>query len=137
MAKMKEVRKPGRSILFQDDDGDSDGRPQYDSVLELRKSEIDLGTDPTMIDTDLDNLNDAFEIKLGTDPLDDDTYGDLSLDGIEVASGTDPLDDRDYPSRVEPQWFEDPMTISLLLAAIGGVIVVSAVILVKKRNTRT
>ena len=59
MAKMKEVRKPGRSVLFQDDDGDGDGRPQDDSALEIERGEIDLGTD---IKAQLRSLLDALKV---------------------------------------------------------------------------
>jgi len=56
---MKEVRKPGRSVLFQDDDGDGDGRPQDDSALEIERGEIDLGTD---IKAQLRSLLDALKV---------------------------------------------------------------------------
>ncbi|MBD3255930.1 MAG: hypothetical protein GF383_12610 [Candidatus Lokiarchaeota archaeon] len=77
-------------------DTDGDGLTDYEELTQY-------GTDRLNIDTDLDNLNDAFEIKYGTDPLDDDTDGDGYYDGIELTSGTNPLDPDDYPGRIEIQ----------------------------------
>jgi len=48
------------------------------------KAEADLGTDPTQSDSDGDGLSDAAEVALGTDPLDADTDDDMRSDGAEV-----------------------------------------------------
>jgi len=50
-------------------------------------------TNPTLIDTDEDGLDDGEEVNdYDTDPTEDDTDGDLLNDGVEIDIGTDPLD---------------------------------------------
>lgn len=66
---------------------DSDG----DGVCDER--EIELGTDPNLVDTDGDGLTDGEEIDIGTDPNDADTDDDGINDGDEQDQGTDPNDD--------------------------------------------
>ena len=67
-----------------DDDGDGLSTPR----------EVELGTDPTLVDTDEDGLNDGREmLEVHTDPLDPDSDRDGALDGDEVALGTNPLDE--------------------------------------------
>jgi len=70
-------------------DGDFDGLTWFEEVDEW-------GTDPTLSDSDFDNLDDGDEVELQDitgcpDPLDDDSDGDGLLDGDEVYThGTDP-----------------------------------------------
>lgn len=65
------------TVLAQN--GDLDG----DSVT--NKKEIDEGTDPTLEDTDRDDLNDREELyAVGSDPTQSDTDGDGLSDGVEV-----------------------------------------------------
>jgi hypothetical protein len=52
--------------------------------------EQELGTDPTLADTDGDGVNDNRELELGTDPLVADTDDDGLDDGRELRVGTDP-----------------------------------------------
>lgn len=57
-------------------DGDGDGLIDLD--------ELDVGTDPTVVDTDGDLIPDGLEVHTtGTDPLDDDSDDDGLLDGNE------------------------------------------------------
>ncbi|MFT4039777.1 MAG: hypothetical protein QM692_16475 [Thermomicrobiales bacterium] len=66
-------------------DADGDG-------LSARREE-ELGTDPSLADTDEDGLTDGAEVQEHkTNPLAADTDGDGVLDGDEVALGTDPTD---------------------------------------------
>ncbi|WP_420642841.1 hypothetical protein [Candidatus Leptofilum sp.] len=60
-------------LLNQDEDADS---------LTLIQEE-ELGTDPTIPDTDMDGLLDGVEVALGTDPNHIDTDRDLLIDGID------------------------------------------------------
>ncbi len=102
----------------QDDDPDADGL--------TTDQEVELGTDPTKSDTDVDRLSDGFEVReFGTDPLradsDEDGLGDgdeLEVyktdplatdsdgDGVddptELDAGTDPNDDTSFPQAEEP-----------------------------------
>ena len=56
------------------------------------ETENEIGTDPTVADTDGDGLNDGVEyLEYGTDPLEPDTDGDGLTDGREIDLGTDPL----------------------------------------------
>lgn len=56
-------------------------------------TEIELGTNPGLIDTDGDGLGDGQEVnELQTSPLEVDTDGDGFEDGEEVAFGSDPTD---------------------------------------------
>lgn len=68
-----------------------DPAPVPESGAGLRFS-LGVGTDPTVPDTDADDLSDGDEVSGGTDPLSADTDGDGVSDGDEVASGTDPND---------------------------------------------
>ena len=69
-----------------DADADSDG----DGVSNLE--EIELGTNPQVLDSDDDGLNDGEEVNTYlTDPLLEDTDGDGLTDGFEVRYGLDPL----------------------------------------------
>lgn len=68
-------------------DSDGDGIP--DSV------EVEIGTDPLIIDTDGDGIPDGWEVRFGLDPLDPaDAGGDLDSDGLtnlqEYQLGTRP-----------------------------------------------
>lgn len=69
-----------------DADADCDG----DGVSNLE--EIELGTDPQVLDSDDDGLADGEEVNTYlTDPLLEDTDGDGLTDGFEVRYGLDPL----------------------------------------------
>ena len=69
-----------------DADADCDG----DGVSNLE--EIELGTDPQVLDSDDDGLTDGEEVNTYlTDPLLEDTDGDGLTDGFEVRYGLDPL----------------------------------------------
>ena len=101
-----------------------------------------------MMDTDCDNLNDAFEVKYGTNPLADDSDGDTYLDSVEIQMGTDPLNPLDYPGldtaetvteTVYNQTDADGNTVdtsSVVLLTLGSVAVlgVISVILLKKQG---
>lgn len=66
-------------------------------------AEADLGTDPTVADSDGDGVLDGAEVNdLGTDPINTDTDADGILDGDEVASGSDPLDGDNVPVATTP-----------------------------------
>ncbi len=66
-------------------------------------TEAELGTDPTVADSDGDGVLDGAEVnELGTDPINTDTDADGVLDGDEVAAGSDPLDGADVPSTTSP-----------------------------------
>lgn len=66
---------------------DADG----DGLNERR--ELELGTDPSLADTDEDGLSDGAEVRdHRTNPLAADSDTDGVLDGDEVALGTDPID---------------------------------------------
>lgn len=57
----------------------------------LDDEEATFGTNPTLVDSDDDDLSDADEVKVwGTDPLDSDSDNDGFPDGTEVKSGYDP-----------------------------------------------
>ncbi len=75
-----------------DDNGIEDGDEDYDSDGITNKSEIELGTDPTVSDTDEDGVNDYDEVnKYSTNPILVDTDADGVSDGKEIELGTDPL----------------------------------------------
>lgn len=90
-------------------------------------------TDVDCIDTDCDNLNDAFEVKIGTDPLNDDSDGDSYLDGLEVIAGTNPLDALDYPGSTRGS---DP-TLLIVLVAGSGIAVIIILITIRKMRGRS
>ncbi len=76
--------------------GDEDG----DGLVNL--SELAMGTDRTLADTDGDGLDDGEEyMGYGTNPLDTDSDDDTYSDGEEVDAGSDPLDASSVPY-VEP-----------------------------------
>ena len=104
------------AILFETDiDHDADGMsnqweltykldPQdpTDAALDLdgdgatNMQEFSAGSNPTMINSDSDNLTDGDEINIyGTSPILGDTDGDKIDDGFEVHHGLDPLDPTD------------------------------------------
>ncbi len=72
------------TLLFgEESDSDGDG-------LDDRREES-LGTDPTKIDTDQDELSDGDEVIIwSTDPLNKDTDNDTYLDGSEIKAGFSP-----------------------------------------------
>ncbi len=76
-----------------DDGTDSDGDRLTDA------QEIEIGTDPNVVDTDADSMDDGTEvIDFGTDPLNPDSDADGFLDGDEqYLYGTDPLDASSFP----------------------------------------
>ena len=82
------------TVLVAGADDDSDGL--------LNETEIQLGTNPLLSDTDGDGLNDYAELfAYGTNPLKTDTDGDGIPDGWEVLYGLNPLvndanDDADF-----------------------------------------
>ena len=70
---------------------DSDQDPDGDGLSNLQ--EVHRGTNAHDADSDDDGLSDGDEVRIGTDPLNPDTDGDTMPDGIEVAAGLDPLAD--------------------------------------------
>ncbi|MBD3195681.1 MAG: hypothetical protein GF317_11525 [Candidatus Lokiarchaeota archaeon] len=99
-------------------DTDNDGLTDYDEITKYFTNHFN-------IDTDLDNLNDAFEIKYGTDPCDDDSDGDGYYDGIEILSNTNPLDPNDYPGNGAPS--SDPLLL-LYIAMISAAIIITGIV---------
>lgn len=81
-------------------DGKNDGYRDYDGDGLRNKKEIEIGTDPTLYDTDYDNLDDYEEVngvlskdgtkRYETDPLKADTDDDGLRDDIEIKLGLDP-----------------------------------------------
>lgn len=81
-------------------DGRNDGYRDYDEDGLRNNKEIELGTDPTLYDTDGDGLDDYEEVngvlskngreKYQTDPLKADTDEDGLNDDIEIRLGLDP-----------------------------------------------
>ncbi len=68
----------------QSSDEDKDGL--------IRRLELEIGTDPTVADTDKDGIKDGDEyLAYQTNPLLTDTDGDGVKDGVEVAQKTNPL----------------------------------------------
>jgi len=57
-----------------------------------RRRVLPVNTDPSVMDTDKDGLDDDFEFILSTDPLSYDTDADGLADGFEVDEYYDPLD---------------------------------------------
>ncbi len=75
-----------------DDNGVKDGDEDTDGDGILNRREIQLGTDPSIVDTDGDDLDDKSEIDdYKTLPFNPDTDGDGLSDGDEIALGLDPL----------------------------------------------
>lgn len=76
-----------------DDGTDSDG----DGLTDVQEAEA--GSDPFVIDSDVDGIDDRTEVlDLGTDPTNDDSDGDGFADGEEQYDfGTDPLDPNSFP----------------------------------------
>ncbi len=83
----------GAPTVAGDDGTDSDG----DRLTDAQENQ--LGTDPNVVDTDEDNMDDGTEvIDFGTDPLNPDSDADGYLDGDEQYTyGTDPLDANSFP----------------------------------------
>lgn len=81
-------------------DGRNDGYRDYDEDGLRNKKEIELGTDPTLYDTDGDSLDDYEEVNgvqskdgsktYETDPLKADTDEDGLNDDVEIKLGLDP-----------------------------------------------
>lgn len=90
---------PGTNVQIETDDGLSNVVTVEPPIAQLRipsshldedhdgdrltsRRELELGTDPLVLDTDRDGLSDMREVQRGTtDPLDPDTDGDGALDG--------------------------------------------------------
>jgi len=95
--------------------------------------EIQYGLNPAnAADADQDNDNDGLtnleEYQHGTDPNDADTDNDGALDGDEIVAGTDPLDPASYPAAGKPiDW-------KLIIGIIMAIILISAIIFVKRRR---
>ncbi len=111
----------GARIQFVEDrDTDADG------LLDAQEEE--LGTDPTLSDTDNDGVSDGVEVNdLGSNPLDPDTDDDTLTDGEEVQLGTSPIDaDTDgdsFDDALELNvFFSDPTDASDPLAIGDGTI---------------
>lgn len=69
--------------------GTAESDVDADSLSFSREAEV--GSDPKLIDTDEDGLNDGEEVRVWlTNPLNRDTDGDELSDGDEVKNGTDP-----------------------------------------------
>lgn len=83
----QDEKEGGDANTSEDVDVDSDG----DGLLD--EEEEDLGTDPTLADSDGDLLTDYAEVnENSTDPLTADSDGDSYQDGDEINEGKDPLD---------------------------------------------
>ena len=81
-----------------DPDGDEDGDGLRDLV------ELELGTDPTSVDSDNDGLIDSYEIASVDDPTDSDGDGKLdALESVQTDGDCDGISDQDDP-------VEDPMS---------------------------
>lgn len=74
----------------QDFDEDADG----DGLSNGKEAGIgvEVSTDPTNTDTDMDSLDDMDEFKRGTNPTMKDSDGDGADDGWEVRNGFNPMD---------------------------------------------
>ena len=98
------------TVLFRDSQGNGDGRSATLGTQTTRLTQqyaynvpgsvcpgrtllyhIGTGTDPLLLDTDDDGLDDAEELVLGTNPLNADTDGDGLNDGDEIRLGTNPF----------------------------------------------
>ncbi len=95
----------------------------------MDEQELQIGTDPTKFDTDMDGLSDGSEVNPGgwgtnplaadtdedglgdgdelekfkTDPLRADTDGDGVDDATEIDAGTDPTDPKSVPAKPSPK----------------------------------
>lgn len=75
-----------------DNNGVSDGDEDPDNDGLINRDENAYGTNPLLMDTDDDGLNDQVEVKTyGTNALEKDTDGDGVSDAKEIELGTDPL----------------------------------------------
>lgn len=85
--------------LDPDDQGGPTGDLDRDGLT--NEQEDELGTDPSLADTDGDGVGDGAEVEAETDPLDPgsflDSDGDLVPDDIESGQGNDPHDPDDFP----------------------------------------
>lgn len=82
-------------VYTDDQDKDFDG-------ISLGR-ELQLGTSPTLADSDHDGLTDSQELDIyGTDPLVADTDGDALPDGLEVTAGGNPKEKTVLPSLLTP-----------------------------------
>ncbi|GEM_PF-2413585 len=80
----------------------TDGDLEPEGLKLTDAEECELGSDPTHIDGDNDNMPDVWELAYGLEPLVDDAQNDLDFDGysnlLEYDQGTDPtineFDDR-------------------------------------------
>ncbi|MCF2137625.1 MAG: hypothetical protein K9W43_10385 [Candidatus Thorarchaeota archaeon] len=109
------------AIISEEEDSDFDGLTNWDEY-------IIYGTNPNCIDTDNDNLNDAFEIQIGTSPLANDTDGDTFLDWYEIQYGSNPLDPTDYPGATATNTttsVTDSQNLNLLWLLVGIAIITS------------
>lgn len=82
-----------------DSDGDelSDGEEAGELVEADGRTFFKLLSDPTLVDSDNDTIDDPDEAEFGTNPLNRDCDNDKLLDGYELEIGTDPLvSDTDY-----------------------------------------
>lgn len=80
--------------LNKDSDGDGieDSNEDYDEDGLTNIEEYQIGTNPILKDSDLDDLLDGKEENIyGTNPINEDTDSDGANDGDEVRLGTDPL----------------------------------------------
>lgn len=78
----------------------SDGLPNqdFDDDGLIDRDEFDLGANPTIADSDGDQLTDGNEANVhNTDPTRKDSDGDGYLDGSEVARGSSPTNASDVP----------------------------------------
>jgi hypothetical protein len=74
-------------VTVVEDVGDSDG----DGLTDLAEDCL-YGSDPELVDTDGDGLDDPDEVAIGTDPANRDSDFDGVIDGVEVEDPTDPTD---------------------------------------------
>lgn len=83
----------GAPTVEADDGTDTDG----DRLTDAQENQ--LGTDPNVVDSDEDGMDDGTEvIDFGTDPINPDSDADGFLDGDEqYLYGTDPLDASSFP----------------------------------------
>jgi hypothetical protein len=82
---------------------------------------LNLGTDPSLFDSDGDGLGDGSEVSVyATDPLNPDTDGDGFDDAAEIDGGSDPLDAMSTPAAPRPiPGLEGPYLLGLVLILLG------------------